>query len=58
MKQSSIEYTLASHAVERLRPSSDAIQLCRKMEQRKIGADAAVAELLRKRGITAVKHHG
>jgi hypothetical protein len=58
MKQSAIEYTLASHAVERLRPSLDAVQLCQQMEQGKIGANAAIAELLKKRGITVVKHHG
>jgi hypothetical protein len=44
--------------VERLRPSLDAVQLCQQMEQGKIGANAAIAELLKKRGITVVKHHG
>lgn len=36
--QKNVKYTLASHAVERLRPSDDAINLMQKMSDGKISA--------------------
>ena len=56
--QKNIQYTLASHAVERLRPSDDAIDLMQKMSEGKISADDAVNQLLKKYGISQGKRHG
>lgn len=50
-----IEYTLATHAVERLVPSKEAIRLCGQMADGELDASAAVAELLRKYGLAAGK---
>lgn len=47
----SVRYTLASHAVERLHPSDEAIALMRKQSEGKISADDAVARLLEKYGL-------
>ena len=53
--QKNVKYTLASHAVERLRPSDDAIEL---MPDGKISADDAVNQLLKKYGVSQGKRHG
>ena len=50
--QKNVKYTLASHAVERLRPSDDAINLMQKMSDGKISADDAVNQLLKKYGVS------
>ena len=55
--QKNIQYTLASHAVERLRPSDDAIDLMQKMSEVKISADDAVNQLLKKYGVSQGKRH-
>lgn len=56
--QKNIQYTLASHAIERMRPSNDAIDLMQKMSDGKISADDAVNQLLKKYGISKEKLHG
>lgn len=56
--QKNVKYTLASHAVERLRPSDDAIELMQKMSDGKISADDAVNQLLKKYGVSQGKRHG
>lgn len=56
--QKNVKYTLASHAVERLRPSNDAIELMQKMSDGKINADDAVNQLLKKYGVSQGKRHG
>lgn len=53
-----IEYTLATHAVERLVPSKAAIRLCGQMADGKLDANAAVAALLRQYGITRAHGNG
>ena len=46
-----VAYTLSTHAVENLKPSRDAVRLCRQMADGKLGADEAVAIMLRKHGV-------
>ncbi len=50
-----IEYTLATHAIERLVPSKAAIRLCGQMADGKLDADSAVAALLRQYGLVSGK---
>ena len=56
--QNNVKYTLASHAVEHMRPSEDCIDLMQKMSDGKISADDAVAVLLKKYGLSQMKQHG
>ena len=58
VRQSHVKYTLASHAVEHLMPSEEAIDLMNKMSDGKISADDAVEALLKKYNLTQVNHHG
>lgn len=53
-----MEYTLATHAVERLVPSKAAIRLCEQMSEGKLDANAAIAALLRQYGLTQVRGNG
>lgn len=53
-----IEYILATHAVERLVPSKEAIRLCGQMSGGKLDADGAVKVLLRQYGLAQVRNHG
>lgn len=46
-----LEYTTATHAIERLTPSWDALRLCEQVSGGKINADAAVGALLRLHGL-------
>ena len=52
-----IEYTLTTHAIEKLTPSRKALDLCEQMAAGKISADSAVAALLKQRGLEAVRVH-
>ena len=56
--QKNVKYTLASHVVERLRLSDDAINLMQKMSNGKISADDAMNQLLEKHGVSQGKRHG
>lgn len=53
-----LEYTLATHAIENLIPSKDAVQLCAKVSDGKLSADAAVASILKKYGLSREVSHG
>lgn len=55
--QDRIKYTLASHAVEKLRPSDDAIQLCDRVTNREISTEDAIAAILKKYGVSLVRSH-
>ena len=46
-----LEYTLATHAIEKLVPSEEALRLCERMADGEISADAAVAFLLEQYGL-------
>lgn len=46
-----LEYTLATHAVERMKPSQEAVSLCKQIASGSISADYAVAQLKVKYGI-------
>ncbi len=46
-----VAYTLATHAIENMKPSRDAVRLCRQMADGKLRADEAVSLLLRKHGV-------
>lgn len=50
-----LEYTLTTHAVERLVPSKEAIHLCKRMARGTIDADAAVASILKSHGIRGIR---
>lgn len=53
-----IEYTLATHAIEKLTPSKEAIRLCEQVSGGSIKADAAVASILKRYGLTRVRANG
>lgn len=55
--QNNVKYTLASHAMEHMRPSEDCIDLMQKMSDDKISADDAVTALLKKYGLSERMHH-
>jgi len=56
--QKQIEYTLATHAIEKLSPSKEALLLCERMDSEKLSADAAVASLLERYGLSRVRANG
>lgn len=49
-----LEYTIATHAVERLSPSREAIRLCEQVSDGEISADSAVEALIRLHGLKQV----
>lgn len=53
-----IEYTVATHAVERLKPSKAAVRLCEQLSDGTISVDAAVDALLRLYGLKQVAANG
>lgn len=53
-----LEYTTATHAVEHLTPSRDAMRLCEQISDGKISADTAVETLLRLYGLKRVSSNG
>jgi hypothetical protein len=53
-----IEYTLATHAIERLIPSKEALHLCEKVSSGAMNADAAVLSLLKQYGLEQVHANG
>ena len=56
--QKQIEYTLATHAIEKLFPSKDALLLCERMDSEKLSVDAAVASILERYGLSQVRANG
>lgn len=54
-RQGKIEYTLATHAIEMLTPSKEALHLCEQMANGAINADAAVSSILERYGLTTVR---
>lgn len=53
-----IEYMLATHAIENLLPSKEAVRLCERMDSEKLSADAAVATVLEQYGVSRVRANG
>ena len=53
-----LEYTLSTHAIEKLTPSDEAIRLCVQVSDGKISADAAVASILQQYGYSREVTHG
>ena len=49
--KANVEYTIATHAAEKISLSREAITLCEKIADGHISGDAAVAEILRRYGI-------
>lgn len=49
--QANVQYTLATHAAERLTPSREAISLCEKIADGHISGDFAVEQIKRRYGI-------
>lgn len=56
--QRQLEYTVSTHAVERLAPSRDAMRLCEQISDGKINADAAVEKLLQMYGLRRGRSNG
>lgn len=52
-----LDYTIATHAVEHLEPSKDAVSLCKQISEGKISTDAAVEKLLWMYGLKRNKSH-
>lgn len=46
-----IAYTLATHAVERMTPSKEAVRYCEQVSSGKLSADQAVENLLKQHGV-------
>ena len=53
-----IEYTLATHAIEKLIPSEEAIYLCEQMASGMINADEAVSSILEQYGLSKEESNG
>lgn len=53
-----IEYTLATHAIEKLIPSKEALRLCEQMANGAVNADAAVSSILERYGLAGVRTNG
>lgn len=56
--QQQLDYTLATHAIERLIPSKAALRLCQKVVDGTMTADTAVAALLRQYGVKKAGSNG
>ena len=53
-----IEYTLSTHAIEKLVPSQNALRLCKQMASGSINADSAVNAVLKQHGLKRVRRNG
>lgn len=51
--QKNLEYTLATHALEGLRPSDHAISLCERMAEGEITVDEAMVSIIEYYGISS-----
>ena len=49
--KTNVDYTIATHAAEKITLSHEAIALCEKIADGHISGDAAVAEILRRYGV-------
>ena len=49
--RANVEYTIATHAAERISLSHEAIALCEKIADGHISGDAAVTEIMRRYGV-------
>lgn len=57
-QQERVEYTLATHAIENLIPSKDAVNLCNLMNDGLISVEDAILSLMEKYGIKGTKTYG
>lgn len=53
-----VNYTLATHAAEQMKPSQKAIRLCEEIAEGHISGDYAVQQLLFSYGIESKAYHG
>lgn len=53
-----LDYTLATHAIEKLSPSQAALRLCEKISEGTIAADDAVSAILKQYGLKQVRANG
>ena len=56
--QEQLQYTLSTQSIERQVPSTAALQLCKKVANRTISAEAAVARLWKQYGLEVQKYRG
>lgn len=52
-----IEYAVSTLAIEKLRPSDEAIKLCEQMAEGKISTDAAILAILTQHGVRSPKYN-
>lgn len=56
--QQQINYTLATHAIEKLTPSKTALHLCEQVTNGKMNADTAVTAILQQYGLRKASING
>ena len=56
--QQQINYTLATHAIEKLMPSKMALRLCEQVTNGKMNADTAVTAILQQYGLRKASING
>lgn len=55
--KANVDYTIATHAVEKITLSREVITLCEKIADGHISGDAAVAKILRRHGVESRRAH-
>ena len=53
-----VQYMLATHAAERMRPSREAISLCEQIADGRISGDDAIAQIKRLYGVESRNSNG
>ena len=56
--KANVEYTIATHAAEKMLLNRETIALCERIAAGRISGDAAVAEILRRYGFESRQSHG
>jgi hypothetical protein len=51
-----LAYTLATHTIERLTPSREAMHCCKRIIQGELTGDEAVQEVLKQHGVSVKRH--
>lgn len=53
-----VEYTLATHAIENLIPSREALRLCSRLSQGEIDVNSAIQAVLNQYGLKKTEDYG
>jgi hypothetical protein len=54
----SVQYSLATHAIEKMKPSREAVRLCAQVAAGSISANQAVEKIKRSYGVESTRSHG